>query len=210
MKTQKSKFSNSDIGSHHWAATLLSFIMRVGEYMREHPEPSFKDSLNYPDWGDGIKERANEINEYLHAIPEVEFIDEIKTLKEKEIRGDRLISKLYHEKTVLESELVKANKKTEYKCDGNCNGDPRECAQYGCKKPEVDQPEESKESQEEEPIESIVKRWRKELNEPPEYEDDLWSEVGNVLSRDFIPNDPFSLHKVIDNSLKGKFTITRK
>ncbi len=30
-----SKFSNSEIGSHHWSSTVLSFIMRVGEYMSQ-------------------------------------------------------------------------------------------------------------------------------------------------------------------------------
>ena len=32
----QSKYSNSEIGSHHWSDTLLSYIMRVGEYMNDH------------------------------------------------------------------------------------------------------------------------------------------------------------------------------
>lgn len=64
-----SQFSNSAIGSHHWAATLLSFIMRVGEYMNKHGVEKQND-IHYRDWGRGLKDRATEINNYLQSLPE--------------------------------------------------------------------------------------------------------------------------------------------
>jgi hypothetical protein len=62
-----SKFSNSEIGSHHWSATVLSFIMRVGEFMSDEKNT---DHQYYTEWGAQIKERAVEINDFIHTIPE--------------------------------------------------------------------------------------------------------------------------------------------
>ncbi len=64
----KSKFSNSEIGSHHWSATVLSFIMRVGEYLEEN---GATQSPYYRDWGTGIKDRAKEVNNFIHSLPDV-------------------------------------------------------------------------------------------------------------------------------------------
>jgi hypothetical protein len=63
-----SKFSNSEIGSHHWSATVLSFIMRVGEYMAQ--EDKDLDIKYYRDWGIQIKERAIEVNNFIHTLPD--------------------------------------------------------------------------------------------------------------------------------------------
>lgn len=64
-----SKYSNSEIGSHHWAATLLSFVMRVGEYLESHKTSTAEDQY-YANWGTLLKERAVEINDYLHSLPD--------------------------------------------------------------------------------------------------------------------------------------------
>ena len=67
----KSKIANSgEIGSKHWAATLLSFVMHVGEYLELHEDggpikPS--ERMHYKEWGTGLRERAVEINNYFQS-----------------------------------------------------------------------------------------------------------------------------------------------
>lgn len=68
-EAKKSKFASSQIGSHHWSATILSYIMRVGEYLNEHGSNP-KDDIHYRGWGLGIKERAHEVNDYIHSLPD--------------------------------------------------------------------------------------------------------------------------------------------
>lgn len=68
-KEGMSKYSNSEIGSHHWAATLLSFIMRVGEYLETH-ENNPSETIHYREWGTHMKQRAVEVNNYLQSLPD--------------------------------------------------------------------------------------------------------------------------------------------
>lgn len=69
LKGIESKFAGSEIGSHHWAATLLSYVMRVGEYLNNHGAET-KSDIIYRGWGQGIKERAQEVNNYLQSLPD--------------------------------------------------------------------------------------------------------------------------------------------
>ena len=72
MKTDEtSKFAGSSTGSHHWAATLLSYIMRVGEYMNDHGLEK-QNEIQLRGWGLGIKERAEEVNNYLQSSPDID------------------------------------------------------------------------------------------------------------------------------------------
>jgi predicted RNase H-like nuclease (RuvC/YqgF family) len=69
----QSKYSNSEIGSHHWAATLLSFVMRVGEYLEAHEDGSGikpSERMHYQEWGTELKARAVEVNDYLQSLPD--------------------------------------------------------------------------------------------------------------------------------------------
>jgi len=73
-KETNSKFSNSQIGSHHWSATVLSFVMRVGEYLADHEGSGIKPSerIHYQQWGEELKARAIEVNDYLQSLPDVD------------------------------------------------------------------------------------------------------------------------------------------
>jgi hypothetical protein len=67
-----SKFTWSKIGSHHWSATLLSYIMRVGEYLESHEKEGNANREHYASWGEAIRERAKEINNYIQSLPDKE------------------------------------------------------------------------------------------------------------------------------------------
>lgn len=63
---EESKFSNSEIGSVHWARTIQSYIMRVGSFLYEHGSSSY--DMEIRGWGVGIKERSEEVLKYLESI----------------------------------------------------------------------------------------------------------------------------------------------
>lgn len=68
QKPAQSKLINSIIGSHHWSATLLSYIMRTGEYLTEHGDETEDKHLR--SWGKTLKEYALEVNFFLQSLPD--------------------------------------------------------------------------------------------------------------------------------------------
>lgn len=86
MKTlQESKHSHSPIGSHHWAATLLSFVMRTGDHLAEHGNKNYLRN-----WGVTLKEYATEINNYMQSLPDVKDggTDILKIIKKHSAKPD--------------------------------------------------------------------------------------------------------------------------
>lgn len=63
-----SKLINSTIGSHHWMRTMLSFIMRSGEYLSEHGSETKDEYLR--SWGTTMKAYAEELHDHYESISE--------------------------------------------------------------------------------------------------------------------------------------------
>lgn len=77
-----SQFTNSEIGSHHWAATLLSFVMRTGEALHEGGHGNTDAHIRH--WGEVLKTYATELNDYLQSQPEPEHkYDDVRTRLER-------------------------------------------------------------------------------------------------------------------------------
>lgn len=77
---KQSKYINSTIGSHHWATTLLSFIMRTGEYLNDHGSETKDEHLRA--WGKFLKEYATEVNDFIDTLPDVVTKEEVKSIKQ--------------------------------------------------------------------------------------------------------------------------------